>query len=199
MVRKNIVPKVQPPPTTLSAVMQGDLFPFEVEGETFQMRQPTTEEYDDALNLQRLVYRQALAQPHIAALKEYPCTDAERANYERLLERIEADQEAAADDQAKRDELEAEKLGLLADLETRTLAEETASEQAILKRDRWLTARLLCDAEGNPVFQPNSKDFATQWERLSLKVKDTARPAVWIVLGMVREAPFSWATLRAPS
>jgi hypothetical protein len=198
MVRKAIVPAVLPQPTSLSAVMQGDTFPFEVDGVQFQVRQPTTEEYDDALNLQRLVYRTALAQPHIAALKEYPCTDAERANYERLLERIEADQEAAESPE-KKDELEAEKVGLLADLESRTLAEETASEQAILKRDRWLTARLLCDAEGEPVFKPNSRDFATQWERLSLKIKDTARPAIWIVLGMVREAPFSWATLRAPS
>jgi hypothetical protein len=198
MTKKAIVPKVLPEPTSLSAIMHGDMFPFEVDGVTFQIRQPTTEEYDDALNLQRLVYRSALAQPHIAALKEYPCTDAERSNYERLIERIEADQ-AEAESEEKRQELESEKVGLLADLESRTLAEETASEQAILKRDRWLTARLLCDAEGDPVFRPNAKDFAVQWERLNLKIKDTARPAIWIVLGMVREAPFSWALLRAPS
>ena len=198
MVRKNIVPKVETPPTSLSAIMQGDMFPFEVDGIAFQIRQPTTEEYDDALNLQRLVYRSALAQPHIAALKEYPCTEAERANYERLLERITADQEEA-ENEDKRRELEDEKVSLLADLESRTLAEETASEQAILKRDRWLTARLLCDADGVPVFKPNARDFAVQWERLSLKIKDTARPAIWIVLGMVREAPFSWDLLRAPS
>src|SRR5512136_655492 len=110
MVGKAIVPKVQAaPPTTLIAVMQGDMFPFEVDGVTFQIRQPTTEEYDDALNLQRLVYRSALAQPHIAALKEYPCTEAERANYERLLERIAADQEEAETEE-KRQELEAEKV-----------------------------------------------------------------------------------------
>jgi len=185
-------------PTTMTDVMSGAPLPFTVDGKNFTVRQPTTEEYDDALNLQRLVYRMALAQPHIAALKQYPITDAERANYERLIERIAADQ-TAADTDAKRNELEDERVALQTDLEARTLAEETSSEQAILKRDRWLTARLLGDEDGKPIFDPRGKNFAAQWERLSLKIKDTARPFIWIALGMVREAPFSWDMLRGPS
>jgi hypothetical protein len=198
VVKKATLPKSVAPETTLGAVMNGQPVPFEVDGQAFQVRQPTSEEYDDALNLQRLVYRTALAQPHIKALKQYQCTEAERANYERLIERIAADREAS-ENEDKRAELAAERANLIEDLATRTLAEETASEQAILKRDRYLVGLLLCDADGEPVFDTSAKNFAAQWERLALRVKDAARPAIWIALGMVREAPFSWDLLRAPS
>jgi ABC-type nitrate/sulfonate/bicarbonate transport system ATPase subunit len=81
-------------------------------------------------------------------------------------------------------------------LDKRSLADELAGERALLARDRYLTQRLLQDEHGKPALDLRGPDFAQQWERLPLRVKDAARPAVWTVLGQVRQAPFSWERLR---
>ena len=202
--KRNIVPEMAQEPAEklptgdLTAIAAAQLQHFEIDGEKFQIRQPTTEEYDEALSLQRVVYRRTLAQPHIKALADIPCTDDERSIYQGMLNNLEAEF-AGLEESAKKRDLAREIARLQEELDDRTLAEETASERAVLARDRWLCARLLCGADGAAVLPPTTTpDAAPAWERLPLAVKDAARPAIWYVLTLVREAPFSWATLRGP-
>lgn len=171
---------------------------FEVDGVAFQIRQPATEEYDDAIAMQRLVYRRTLALPEVKALEDQPCSDGERERYEALIAATQQDFEEAEPGSARKDALAEDIARLERDLDKRTLAQEIASERAIMARDRWLCARLLCDGDGKPVFKTNDKSFPEQWERLPLRVKEAARPAIWAALGLVNAVPFSWETLRGP-
>ena len=70
---------------TLTDIMDGQGAPFEAAGEPFIIRQPTTEEYDDALAIQNLVLRRTLALPEVAELRELPCSDGERASYALMI------------------------------------------------------------------------------------------------------------------
>lgn len=179
----------------LTAAINADLVPFAVDGAVLCIRQPTTEEYDDALALQSIVYKRALATPEIADLKELPCSDTEQATLQAMLDAArqmydETDDEAAQSALVERiDRLQNQ-------IATRTLAEEVAANRAILARDRYLTQRLLCDADGKPVFNLKAASFKADWERLPRSVKDEARPAIWQVLAMVQNVPFSWELLR---
>lgn len=179
----------------LTAVVNADLVPFFVDGEILTIRQPTTEEYDDAMAVQSIVRKRALALPEIAELKAVPCSDRERATFEGMIAAAETLYDETEDGQAQA--AIAERINSLREqLERRTLAEELAAERAILARDRYLTQRLLCDKDGKQVLDPRSKSFVEQWERLPLSVKNEARTAVWTALAMVQNVPFSWDRLR---
>ena len=184
------------PKGSLTEIIEATALRFTVDGEEFTIRQPTTEEYDDAIALQRLVYRRMLALPEVKALEDEPCSAGERARYEAMIAATQDDFEEAEPGSARKDALAEDVARLMRDLDARTLAQEIASERAIVARDRWLCARLLCDADGKPVFRTNDKSFPEQWERLPMRVKEAARPSVWAALGLVNAVPFSWATLR---
>lgn len=183
---------------TLSDVMMAQPVPFEVEGEAFLIRHPSTEEYDDAISLLRLVQRRTMALPEVSGVRDTPCSDFERASYEALIAASEREFEEAEEGTPKKRAMADEVARLQNDLDKRTLADEIATERGVLARDRWLCARLLCDTDGKPVFECNAKDFKEKWERLPMSVKNAARPAIWSVLGMIRRAPFTWARLRGP-
>lgn len=185
-----------PQATTLADVLEGKGVPFVLDGATFLIRPPTTDEYDDAMAMERLVQRRWLNDPVIAAMKSEPCSDAERALYERMIESANRQFEEAADGSAEKDALADRVISLQRTLETRTLADELAGERALLARDRYLCQRLLCDEHGRQLLDPTSKDFPAQWEELALRVKNAARPAIWVALGQVRQAPFSLEKLR---
>lgn len=176
-------------PLGLAEIMDGKGIPFEVSGRRFFIRQPTTEEYDDAANLQNLVVRKALATPEIAELKSVPPSDDELEQYDRMIKAAEAGfKESEIDGDRQRYADRAAQLRRV--LEKRTLADEIAEGQGILARDRWLTARLLCDVDGKPIFDTTSKGFKQKWDRLSMEVKNSARPVVWAMLGLVQTLPF---------
>lgn len=183
---------------TLVDVMDGKGVPFYVDGTPFLIRQPTTEEYDDAIALQNLVIRRTLALPDVKALASVPCSDAERLTYEAMIAAAEMRFKEAEEGSVERDALAEQINRLQRTIERRTLADETASERGVLARDRWLTMRLLCDEHGKPAFNTLDPNVGEAWERLPMRVKNEARPAVWRVLGMVRDAPFSWEALRGP-
>lgn len=183
-------------PVTLADVMDGKGAPFVVGGVSFLIRPPTTEEYDDALAIERMVQRRWLSAPELQPLKEEPCSDAERATYELLIQDADRRFREAEDGSREKDVLLSRIASLQRALETRTLADETAGDRATLARDRYLTQRLIADENGVPLFDTKSKDFAAQWERLSISIKNAARPAVWAVLSQVRDAPFSLDRLR---
>lgn len=191
-------PKVDDERANLVDVLDGKAVPFSVDGATFLVRQPTTEEYDDAIALQNLVIRRTLAMPEVKALKDTPCSDAERLTYEAMIEATNIRFHEAEDNSLEKDALLEQITRLQRTLENRTLADETASERGVLARDRWLTMRLLCDEDGRQLFDTTKPDVGDAWEALPLRVKNEARPAVWRVLGMVRDAPFSWEALQKP-
>lgn len=178
---------------TLTDAVGNPLLPLDVEDKHYFIRQPAPEEYDDASNLQTFTYRKTLTLPHIQDVADTPCSAGERALFERII----------ADTQARFDALDPETQGaqkqalaeelarLQMTLDGRTLAQETAWDQAILARDRWLTMRLLCDEHGKPYFDTRAKDFPAKWAKLPLKVKDAARPVIWHAWALVSEAPFS--------
>lgn len=184
------------PQVLLADILDGKGVPFVVDGTTFLIRPPTTEEYDDAIAMERLMSRRWLSDPALAPMKDEPCTDDERRTYQAMIAAAERQFNEAEDGSPEKEAL-ADRLGALQrTIEKRTLADELAGERALLARDRYLTQRLLCDEHGRQVFNLRAADFAAQWEALPLRVKNAARPAIWTALGQVRQAPFSWEKLR---
>lgn len=174
---------------SLTDIMDGKGVPFWVDGRQFYIRPPTTEEYDQALLIQELAHARAMSQPELQAMKDLPVSEGERQMLEARIAIAERAFEAAEDKRVK--DLIAERLAFLQrQLETRTRADELADRYAVLKRDRWLTFRLLCDEEGKQMFDPSDPESLERWERLPMRVKDEARPAIWEVLAAVRNAPF---------
>jgi len=176
---------------TLTDAVGRDLLDFEIDGKKFFVRQPSPEEYDDADALKTLTYNRTLEQDYVKDVADMPCSTGERALFQMVLETTqEKFEHANGDDQMLKDSLSAEIVRLQGEIETRTLAQEFASDKATLTRDRWLTMRLLCNDTGKAVFNVRAKDFETQWTKFPIKVKDAARPVIWRALTLVREAPF---------
>lgn len=176
--------------TQLTDAVGNALLPFEVDGHAFYIRQPSPEEYDEAMTLQRMTYNKTLQMPHIKEVADMPCSEGERVLFQAMLDDAQAKFDAADDGPAKRT-LADEIARLQNELKGRTLAEETASDAAALRRDRWLCAHLLCDKDGKPYFNTTAKTFEARWNKLPLKVKNEARPVIWQALTLVREAPFA--------
>lgn len=178
---------------TLTDVLGNALLAFEVNGRRWHIRQPLPEEYDDAMSLQTMTYRRVLQQPHVVAVQDIPCSEGERRLLKGMIENLEK-RFNEMEDGALKEDLAQELARLQVDLNQRTLAQETASDRAALARDRWLCMRLLCDEQGKPVFNTAAPDFEKKWSRLPIGIKDAARPSIWEVLTLVREAPFSLDT-----
>lgn len=140
----------------------------------FYIRQPTTAEYDDAQMLyeqtERVYRGSALGQ----GAKGIPIP------------------EALAVAEITTDPKQAKELrGLTADVYLARL-------DARLRRDRFLTARLLCDDNG-PLFDVDTPEGIAAWDALPLTVKDAARPVVGRMLEAVNTLPFGWERLRKPA
>jgi hypothetical protein len=82
-------------------------------------------------------------------------------------------------------------------LENTDAATLAARMYAALRRDRWLTARLLCDEEGRPVCNTETPEGVKAWDALPLRVKDAARPVIWEMLAIMQELPFGWERLKS--
>ena len=175
--------------------------PFDVDGASILIRPPTTEEYDDAEALGKLVRLRTLRLPFIAEVANEPCTEQERAVYQGMIEATEERFNLSEDGSAVKDALARRIADLQRQIERRTLADELAEERATLARDRWLCMRLLCDDQGRQAVPLDGKpeDIAAAWEAIPVTVKNRARPAIWNEVRKVREAPFSWDRLRRSS
>ena len=175
---------IAPLPTTkaavLSAMLDGGGISFEFGGAVFLIRQPTTEEYDDALMIEESVRQDVLHSALVVDLKDKPGEQSSQ-----LAEQLETEAEAEASLPKKRQLLDrAERL------RRNDSAHEIANLRAHLARDRWLTARLLCNADGEQLVNPETTEGVATWERLPMRLKDTARPYVWQMLEAVNTLPF---------
>jgi hypothetical protein len=183
---------------TLTDVLDGGGTPFEVSGVSFSIRPPAPEEYDDAMNLQTLVYRRSMAAPEIKELADVPCSDEEQLSYAMMIANAEARfKEAEEGSEIKRDAANTISF-LKRQIASRTLAEELSQDRATLARDRWLCMRLLCDGKGEQLLDPKDPELATKWATISPVIRDAARQSIWAELGKARNAPFSLETLRGP-
>lgn len=180
---------------TLSDVIDGEPLPFWVDGQQFFIRQPSTEEYDDALTIQTITRKRLLALPEFAEMKDIPCSDAERQTYEDMISASESALETV-EDETVREAMVERITGLQRMLDKRSLADEIATDRAMLARDRYLCQRLLLGPDGKPLLHPKDKNFAEKWERVPLTVKDAARVHIWTAVAMVQNAPFSLDRLR---
>ncbi len=175
---------------SLSDVIEGRGVPFVVDGRVFLIRQPTTEEYDDATWVQNITRRRALTMPEVAALKDQPISDAERELFERMIASAEEAFAVAEEGSPQKRALAERVAALRRVLETRTLADEVAEERAILARDRYLALRLICDETGKQLFDPNDPQSRARWERAPTRLKDAARRAIWEMLQAIEALPF---------
>lgn len=175
---------------SLSEIMDGKGVPFVVGDRTLYIRQPTTEEYDDALWVQGVARRRALAQPDVAALKGTPISDAERELFERMIAAAEEAFAIAEEGSPQKKAMAERAAALRRVLETRTMADEVAEERAILARDRFLALRLICDESGKQMFDPNKLEDRQRWERAPIRLKDAARRAIWEMLQVIESIPF---------
>jgi len=173
---------------TLSDTLDPRGVELRVGDRVFYLRPPTTEEYDDARSLQSTVRKRSMASPEVKDLKAYPMSDESREMLEMAVKEAEAEFTESTDEERK-----VFLTGQLASyremLESRTLAEEVSENRASLARDRWLTARLLCDADGKQLFD-NTKEGVERWNRFPIHAKDLARLSVWRLLENLEELPF---------
>lgn len=176
----------------LTEAMAGSRVPFTVEGARYQIRQPTTEEYDDAMATLKMWRAYWLAQPEVRRLQELPCTAAEVIRYQTHIQQAEGLFQELPEQDARKADLASLVVRLQAALEGRTLAQETADHRAILARDRWLCQRLLEDEHGQPLVDMSQgfEKARAQWEAIPLAVKNAARMPIHRALALVEEAPF---------
>jgi len=140
----------------------------------FYIRQPTTAEYDDAQMLYEQTERVYRGSALGLGAKGIPVA------------------EALAEAEHTVDPKYAKELRAL------TADVYLARLDARLRRDRFLTARLLCD-EAGPLFDVDTPEGVAAWDALPLTVKDAARPVVWRMLEAMNTLPFGWERLRKPA
>lgn len=181
-------------PGAVQALESGLGESFEADGALYWIDQPTTEEYDDAMAIEQMVMAHWRGQPEMAALAEQPVSDGERSLYRSLIEDANRRASEARPGSATQQAAQEEAGRLQRTLAERSLADEVAGRRALLARDRYLCQRLLCDADGQRLLDwrtpGGARQSAAAWERISLRVKNAARPAIWRVIAGVRAAPF---------
>ncbi len=177
----------------LAAALAGEPVWFVVDGRRWGIRFPGTEEYDDAVSLQSLARRRALAAPEVQAVRHLPASDEEREMFAALLAANAEQLKVAGAGSPERRRLQAQRDHLERRAANRTLADEQADERALLARDRYLTLRLLVDEAGRPVFDPFDPETAAAWERFPMRIKNAARSAVWLMIHTVDTLPFASA------
>lgn len=181
-----------------AAILDGHPVPCELDGQTFYVRQPLPEEWDDGMSLQETVRKRMLGLPEIRALREQPISDEERETLQAQVAAAQTLYEAAEPGRV-RDKAARQLDALRRALEKHTLADEVANERAVLARDRFLALRLLQDGDGRPLFDTRAKDLPEQLRQPGvLRLLEAARPAVWAALVMVQQAPFVWDPRRGP-
>lgn len=172
-------------------VMGGEPLSFEMDGVKYAIRQMSTEEYDDAFHLQSMVHKRLLQMPEISELRSLPCSSEETEVLRALAERLEQQIADLPDAGPQRESLRDRLFYVQKIMRNRTLADEIAQERAILARDRFLTMHLLLDSEGSPYFDLHASDLKQRWEQLSMRVKNAARPIIWVAIQIVESAPLS--------
>jgi len=177
---------------SIPKVLSGEMIPFEANGTKYWIRQPLTEDLDEAEFIQRLIEKRTLLRPEVAELCAYPCTPEARTGFEFEIQKLETLYRDL-------DPKEVQRLSNLARriadfrrrVESYNLGQELADERSILARDRFLCIILLCNEAGSQVIGDTStKEGLQQWEDLDRSVKERARPAIWKVMRLVDELPF---------
>jgi hypothetical protein len=168
---------------SIQEIVDGTPVAFEHQGQTYQVRQPTTSEYDDAQALYDAAATRWRNMAEIAALAAVPPTDL--ALFERAIQQL-SQKLAEEADERKREHITARLASMRREVEHRTAQDESVVERALLARDRYLTQALLCDNQGKTLC-PDRDAF----ERLPMSLKNAARPHVWRVWRMVERVPFS--------
>ena len=138
----------------------------------FYIRQPTTAEFDDADSLYSQTERAYRRSELVQELRGQPVEEAQ------ALAAITDDKREAA-----------RLLALTADV-------FIARTEAALKRDRWLTARLLCDEDGKQLADTTTPAGIAAWDAIPIPIKDAARPVIWRMLETVRQLPLGWERLK---
>lgn len=181
-----------PDDLTLTDLATGAPLPFMAAGQTYQIRQPSPEEYDDARAVQQAYLRLWHARPEVQAIQDLPPSPQEVATYERAAQQA-ADQAALAEPGSLKQRAMQDRAAFYrATLAHWTAADEVAGDRALLARDRWLTMRLLQTERGQPVLnlRAPAAEVERAWAALPLEVKDAARPVIWRALAGVEAAPF---------
>lgn len=178
---------------TIAQALQGEPVWFDVDGVRWGIRHPSTEEYDDAVNIQNIVRRRVLLAPEVQELRGQPCSDDERETFEALIRATQDRIKGLAHGSLEQRNLLARLARLQKMLAERTLADEIADERALVARDRYLTMRLLVDEHGQQVFDIYDPKVKMAWDRFPMKVKNAARSAVWLVMQIIENIPLASA------
>lgn len=187
MTRPDVAPLPAPGDwASIAELLAGAGFPFDVSllevqdsgliiptVKRYYIRQPTTAEFDDADSLYNQLERAYRRSELVQELRGQPVEEAQ------ALASITTDKREAA-----------RLLALTADV-------FVARTEAALKRDRWLTARLLCDEDGNQLADTTTPAGIAAWDAIPIPIKDAARPVIWRMLETVRQLPLGWERLKS--
>lgn len=178
---------------TIAQALQGEPIWFDVDSVRWGIRHPSTEEYDDAVNIQNIMRRRTLLAPEAQELRGQPCSPDERETFEALIRATQDRLKGLAHGSLEQRHLLARLGRLQKMLAERTLADEIADERALVARDRYLTLRLLVDAAGEQVFDVYDPAVKRAWDKFPMKVKNAARSAVWLVMQVIENIPLASA------
>lgn len=177
----------------ITQALHGEPVWFEVDGQRWGLRHPATEEYDDAVNIQNIARRRAMAAPEMQELRSLPCSPEEQATFAAMIRATQEQLKGLAHGSLEQRHLLARLARLRRMAAERTLADEVADERALVARDRYLTLRLLVNEHGQQVFDVYDPLVKKAWDRFPMKVKNAARAAVWTVIQVIEQIPLASA------
>lgn len=176
---------------SLSQALAGRGVAFRVGDHHFVIRQPTPDEYDDAIWTYRVARRLALAQAQQMGLSALDVPPPDLAAAVATLQR---ERDASPDDE-ERKALDERLRALRRIAETLTLAEVSANERANDAQMRRLVYLLLCYEDGSQVIDaPDTQAGDQQFGLLPLPVVRAAKAATQEMLDAIERLPFASAT-----
>lgn len=184
---------------TLADTLSPGPVSFEVGGRTYYVRPPTPEEYDEAITIFEIAKKRALASTELADLKDAPMSDEEKETYKMAVEMTTERLKEVEAGTPEEERLLTTRARLMEIIETTSLAEELAAKRAVIKRDRWLTMRLLCRRNGSSIFDTNDPKSVEKFQtQVSPAIRQAAREHVVALLQGITDLPFDWDQEASP-
>ena len=173
------------------------LIKFDISGHKLSVRQPTAVEYDLALLTEQRKRAEFSLDENFSKFASAPCSPAEREMLTRLHEMSIEDANNLDDADAKREALERAESYKRA-IENRTMADELASDSAVLARDYFLAIRLLCTEDGEQIFDPQDAESVKDFDQIWVLHRESIRPRIWEAIRLIAEAPLDWGRILKP-
>lgn len=168
----------------LEMIMSGAPVPFELNGFSYALRQPTPLEVDRLRFVERTARAWAQSQPMIRELQDQPASPLKMALFDA---KIAALREALGGDSDEAVEA-AEEIEVLQAIRPRNQAEERIQEYVRDSRNTWIVENLLVSLDGVPLTEAQRRQFRLD-ARPSAAQRPGARDAAQMIMRLLTYTP----------